>query len=63
MDKKKLNLLFIIVSVLLTLSGIIFLPVSIFGEEKNNWYLASALFCILLSNLFNIIRVQFNKQK
>lgn len=63
MDKKKLNLLFIIVSVLQTLSGIIFLLVSIFGEEKNNWYLVSALFCILLSNLFNIIRVQFNKQK
>lgn len=63
MGKKKLNMLFIIVSVLLTLSGVLFLLVSIFGEEKNNGYFASALSCILLSNLFNIVRVQFNKQK
>ncbi len=63
MDKKKVNTLLFISGVGLIIAGIIFLLIALFDQEKNNWLLASALFCTLLSNLFNIIRVQLNKKK
>lgn len=53
----------IIASAGLAIAGIIFLLVGIFDEDKNNWMLISALVCILLSNLFNLIRTQFNNTK
>lgn len=62
MDKKKANMLFFIASICLTVAGIIFLLVAMFGVNKSNWVLASALFCILLSNLFNIVRIRLNKK-
>ncbi len=62
MDNKTINTLLIIVSAGLAIAGIIYLLVAIFDEDKDNWLLVLALFCVLLSNLFNIIRVQFNKK-
>ena len=55
--------LLIIASAGLAIAGIIFLLVGIFDEDKNNWMLISALVCILLSNLFTLIRTQFNNTK
>lgn len=63
MDRKKTNTLLLIASAGLAVAGIIFLFVEIVGEDKSNWVLASALFCILLSNLFNIVRMQQNRKK
>lgn len=63
MDMKKVNALFFIASICLTVAGIIFLLVAMFSENKSNWVLASALFCILLSNLLNIVRIQLNKKR
>lgn len=62
MEKRKANILLFIACIGLTVGGIIFLLVALFGENKSNWVLASALFCILLSNLFNIVRIQLNKK-
>lgn len=54
---KRTNTLFFIASVTLDIAGIIFLLVAMFGEDKRNWVLVSALFCILISNLLHIIRI------
>ena len=54
--KKILNRLFIIASLGLIVAGAIFLCVSIFDGQETSTPLAAALACILLSNLFNIIR-------
>lgn len=62
MDKKKANTLFFIASICLIVAGIIFLLVSMFGVNKSNWVLTSAHFCILLSNLFNVVRIRLNKK-
>ncbi len=53
----------IIASAGLAIAGIIFLLVAIFDEDKDNWMLISALVCVILSNLFNVIRTQFNNTK
>ena len=58
-----INTLLVISSIGLTISGIIFLCVSIFSEEKSNIILCLALACTTLSNLFGIIRLQLNKEK
>ena len=63
MDKKKTNTLILIASVGLAIAAIIFLCVAIFGETKSNWALYSALVCVVLSNLFNVIRASFNKEE
>lgn len=63
MNKKKTNTLILIASVGLAIAGIIFLCVAIFGETKSNWPLSSALVCVVLSNLFNVIRASFNKKE
>ena len=55
--------LLIIASAGLAIAGIIFLLVAIFDEDKDNWMLISALVCVILSNLFNVIRTQFNNTK
>lgn len=62
MDKKKTSTLLFIASVGLVVAGIVFLLIAMFGGEDRNWVLASALFCILLSNLFHIVRIQLNKK-
>lgn len=61
MDKKLLNTLLIILSLGLLIAGAIFLYISVFGENKTTTPLAIALGCILISNLFNIIRQLNNK--
>lgn len=62
-NKNVINTLLVISSIGLAISGIIFLCISIFGEEKSNIILCLALGCTTLSNLFSIIRLQFNKEK
>ncbi len=63
MNRKTTNTILLICSVLLAISGLIFLLVSIFGEAKaDNWALNSALASIILANIFNIIRIQLNKR-
>ena len=54
--KKTLNKLFIIASLGLIAAGEIFLCVGIFDGQETSTPLAAALACILLSNLFNVIR-------
>ena len=54
--KKILNRLFVIASLGLIVAGAIFLCVSIFDGQETSTPLAAALACILLSNLFNVIR-------
>ena len=63
MDKKTTDKLLLIASVLLLIAGAILLCVSIFEQGGNTFYLAWAASCILLANLFNIIRRANNKKK
>lgn len=58
MDKKLINRLLIIVSVLLAVAGLIFMGITIFTKPDGNNYFYAALVCALLSNLFNVIRTQ-----
>ena len=60
--KKILNKLFIIASLGLIAAGAIFLCVSIFDGNETTTPLAAALACILLSNLFNVIRMNMDKK-
>lgn len=62
MDKQIKNM-YIIASISFAIAGIIFLCISIFGEEKENWMLCTALASIILSNLFNIIRIKSTKKE
>lgn len=55
MDSKLKNKLLAIASAGLSISGIIFLCLSIFSEVKNTVFLSVSLACIVLANLFNII--------
>lgn len=63
MNQKTTNTLLLIASAGLAIAGIIFLCVEIFGETKSNWELCSAIVCVLLSSLFNVIRVSFNRKE
>ena len=54
--KKERNILLIIASLGLIAAGAIFLCVSIFDGQETTTPLAAALACILLPNLFNVIR-------
>lgn len=60
---KTLNTLFIIASMGLAVSALIFISISIFGETQSEWILPAGLFCCVLSNLFNLIRSMLNKNK
>lgn len=62
MDRKKISILLFIASLGLAVAGIIFLLMAMFGEDKRNWVIASALFCVLLSNLFHLVRFYLNKK-
>ncbi|MDO4815671.1 MAG: hypothetical protein Q4A83_03580 [Bacillota bacterium] len=61
MDKKTTNILLSISAIALLVGGIIFLCISIFGSAESTTPLTVAFACIILGNLFNIIRIQFNK--
>ena len=63
MSKELTKRLLAISSILLSLAGIIFLCINIFGEVEGNTYLIAALVCILLANLFNVINNLNNKEK
>ena len=60
--KKILNTLFIIASLGLIAAGVIFLCVSIFDGNETATPLAIAVVSILLSNLFNVIRMNMDKK-
>ena len=60
--KKILNKLFIIASLGLILAGAIFLCVSFFDGNETTTPLAIAVVCTLLSNLFNVIRMNMDKK-
>ena len=50
MDNQSINTLFIIASIELAISGIIFLLIAIFDEGMNDWTLFPASGCVILSN-------------
>ena len=58
MGTKTSNVLLAIASGALAIGGLFLLVISIFGETKDYWALNSALVAIILSNLFNLIRLQ-----
>ena len=60
--KKILNKLFIIASLGLIVAGVIFLCVSFFDGNETKTPLAITVVCILLSNLFNVIRMNMDKK-
>ncbi|CUO71839.1 Uncharacterised protein [Catenibacterium mitsuokai] len=60
--KKILNKLFIIASLGLIVAGAIFLCVSFFDGNETTTPLAIAVVCTLLSNLFNVIRMNMDKK-
>ena len=57
-----LNKLLIIASLGLIAAGVIFLCVNIFDRNETTTPLAIAVVCILLSNLFNVIRMNMDKK-
>lgn len=59
--KNILNKLLITASVCLALAGVIFLIISFTGKFDGTWPLAASLACIVLSNIFNIIRIRQGK--
>ena len=61
-DRIILNKLFIIASLGLIVAGVIFLCVSIFDGNETTTPLAIAVVCILLSNLFHVIRMNMDKK-
>lgn len=63
MNQKEISTLLVIASVGLTIAAIIFLCAAIFGGTKDNWAIPSALVCVVLSNLFNVIRASFHKKE
>lgn len=56
MNKKTYGTLMFICSCGLLAASIIFTAAAIFAEESENGCLIGALFCLSLSNLFNVIR-------
>lgn len=62
MEKKRIAMLLLLSSGGLTVAGIVFLCISMFGEIYNNWALCAALVCVLLSILFNIVLCRMQKR-
>lgn len=60
---KTLNTLFIIASMGLAVSAVIFSLISIFSDTRSEWLLPAGLFCCVLSNLFNLIRSMLSKNE
>lgn len=63
MNQKEINTLLVIAGVGLAIAAIIFLCAAIFGGTKDNWAFSSALVCVVLSNLLNVIKTSFHKKK
>ena len=60
---KILNTLFVIASMGLAVSAVIFISISIFSDTQSEWILPAGLFCCALSNLFNLIRSMLSKNE
>lgn len=56
MNKKTYDTVMFVCSCFLLAASIIFTAAAIFAEESKNGCLIGALFCLSLSNLFNVIR-------
>lgn len=61
--EKTLNTLFVIASMGLAVSALIFISISIFSDTQSEWMLPAGLFCCALSNLFNLIRSMLSKNE
>lgn len=61
--EKTLNTLFVIASMGLAVSALIFILISIFSDTQSEWILPAGLFCCALSNLFNLIRSMLSKNE
>lgn len=59
MDKNLINKLLLISSCGLMIAGVIFLMILLWEGVKSRLLLGSALGCIVLANLFHIIKNQF----
>lgn len=60
---KTLNTLFVIASMGLAVSAVIFISISIFSDTQSEWILSAGLFCCALSNLFNLIRSMLSENE
>lgn len=56
MNKKIMNRLFLIASIGLIVASLIFMIVDISGDNGPEWLWPASMFCLILSNLFNLIR-------
>lgn len=63
MKKGNINKLLMIASIGLILSGIIFLIISFIDKSGKNPYLSVSLLCVILANIFSIIRNYQGKPK
>lgn len=63
MKKENINKLLMIASIGLILSGIIFLVISFIDKSSKNPYLSVSLLCVILANIFSIIRNYQEKPK
>lgn len=57
---KKIRVMLITASILLMAAGIIFLCVAIIGHGNSKVMIGSALGCIVLANLFNVVQRNLN---
>jgi len=62
MDRKTSNKLLTFSSIALAVAGLMLLFINIFSDTKDSSMLTYALSAILLSNVFNIIRIQQKKK-
>lgn len=63
MKKENINKLLMIASIGLILLGIIFLIISFIDKSSKNPYLSVSLLCVILANIFSIIRNYQGKPK
>ena len=57
MEERILKTLFIIGCVGLIVSAFIFIIIVIISKEERVWALSAGFICIVLSNLFNVVRI------
>ena len=60
MDNKTICTILLIASAGLFVAGMIYLLLAIFYENESSW---EFLTCIVLANIFNLIRISLNKKK
>ncbi|MBQ3291158.1 MAG: hypothetical protein IJH43_02125 [Mogibacterium sp.] len=63
MDARKRTVLLSIASGGLSVAGLIFILISIFGHEDSQWPLIAGLFFVVLGSLFNVINTLLNKKE